>query len=234
MSSEISTKSVRLKPDTAGTRHNSETIGSVRLQGDRSGADRTRADQALQPWHFFVLAALGLSTAVTFMLRGQGMIPVVMLSVLMGTTALVGVSVWRLLRPLMSADDDRTPMIGQRTRAALEREKMLALRAVKELDFDRAMGKLSETDWKEMSGRLRGRAARLIRQLDAGSGYRAQIERDLAKRLEHLDARQKGARADDIRVAAPPAHVSADRLCVACATPNDADARFCKNCGQKL
>ena len=34
-----------------------------------------------------------------------------------------------------------------------------------------------------MSGRLRARAARLMRQLDAGAGYREQIERDLAKRL---------------------------------------------------
>ena len=64
-------------------------------------------------------------------------------------------------------------MVGQRTRAALEREKLLTLRAIKELEFDRAMGKLSDEDWQEMSGRLRARAARLIRQLDAGAGYRA-------------------------------------------------------------
>ena len=74
-------------------------------------------------------------------------------------------------------------MVGQRTRAALEREKMLTLRAIKELEFDRAMGKLSEADLQEMSGRLRARAAGLMRQLDAGAGYRDQIERDLAKRL---------------------------------------------------
>ena len=53
-------------------------------------------------------------------------------------------------------------MIGQRTRVALEREKMLALRTIKELEFDRAMGKLSDEDFREMSGRLRARAARLM------------------------------------------------------------------------
>ena len=74
-------------------------------------------------------------------------------------------------------------MVGQRTRVALEREKMLTLRSIKELEFDRAMGKLSDEDWHEMSGRLRARAARLMRQLDAGAGYREQIEQDLAKRL---------------------------------------------------
>jgi hypothetical protein len=189
-------------------------------------------DHGLQPWQFFVLAALGLATAVTFMVRGQGLIPTIMLSVLMGTTVLVALAALRLLRPLVSGDDDRTPMIGDRTRAALEREKMLALRAIKELDFDRAMGKLSESDWKEMSGRLRRRAARLIRQLDAGSGYRAQIERDVAKRLEKIDLRSKGARVDDSR--AGSATSLAERVCTTCATANDPDARFCKNCGQKL
>src|SRR5205809_53707 len=70
-----------------------------------------------------------------------------------------------------------------RAAAALGRATMLALRAIKGLDFDRAMGKLSDADWKEMSGRLRARAAGLMRQLDARAGYREQIERDVAKRL---------------------------------------------------
>jgi hypothetical protein len=81
------------------------------------------------------------------------------------------------------------------------------------------MGKLSESDWHEMSGRLRARAARLMRQLDAGSGYRDQIERDLAKRLGET---------------AVPAASVGPRTCVSCSTMNDADARFCKSCGDKL
>ena len=43
----------------------------------------------LQPWQFFVLAALGCATAVTFMVRSQGVVNVVLLSVLMATCALV-------------------------------------------------------------------------------------------------------------------------------------------------
>jgi hypothetical protein len=177
-----------------------------------------RNDAGLEPWQFFVLAALGCATAALFATRGQGITAVLLLTVLMGASALVGLAALRTLRPLVTPEEDRTSMIGQRTRAALEREKMLALRAIKELEFDRAMGKLSETDWREMSGRLRARAGRLIRQLDAGAGYRAQIERDLAKRLGHDEA-----------AAAPPAHA-----CGACGTANDRDARFCKHCGTKL
>jgi len=219
MSSETSTKEARPKADAA-------------------------PDPGLQPWQFFVLAALGCATAVTFIARGQGPAVVILLGILMSTAALVGYAALRMLRPLMSAQDDRTVMIGQRTRVALEREKMLALRSIKELEFDRAMGRLSDEDWKEMSSRLRVRAARLIRQLDAGVGYRSQIERELQKRLESAALKgprpeDKGLRGEDRadpdggRVKAP-VETSAARVCGECGTANDMDARYCKGCGQIL
>jgi hypothetical protein len=189
---------------------------------DGAGRVRLKPDghsQTLQPWQFFVLAALGCATAATFLARGQGLTAVILLAVMMGSVALVGLAVTRAIRPLVAPHDDRTVMIGRRTRAALEREKLLALRSIKELEFDRAMGKLSDADFQDMSGRLRARASRLIRQLDAGDGYRDQIERDLAKRLASIPA------------APASSDSSAGRLCAACSTRNDADARFCKSCG---
>jgi hypothetical protein len=175
---------------------------------------------SLQPWQFFALAALGCATAVSFIARGQGPTAIALLGVLIATAALVGYATLRTVRPLVATEQERTVMVGQRTRAALEREKLLTLRSIKELEFDRAMGRLSEEDFAEMGGRLRARAARLIQQLDAGAGYRDQIERDLAKRL--------GDRA------ASAAAVAAGRTCANCSTANDADARFCKSCGQPL
>jgi hypothetical protein len=80
-----------------------------------------------------------------------------------------------------------------------------------------------------MSGRLRMRAARLIRQLDAGSGYRDQIEREVTKRLERQEPRAHGGHA-----AAGAETAAVSSACAACGTANDADARFCKECGQKL
>ena len=190
----------------------------------------------LQAWQFFVLAALGCATAVTFMSRGRGLAAIVLLSVLMACAALVGMAALRALRPLVSPEDDRTIVIGRRTRAALEREKMLALRSIKELEFDRAMGKLSEDDWKEMSARLRTRAARLMRQLDAGEGYRPQIEREFEKRLADaaLHPGLKGPRYDGDRRAGLSGPPGAERVCASCSTVNDSDARFCKNCGGQL
>jgi hypothetical protein len=127
----------------------------------------------------------------------------------------VGLAVLRTVRPLVSNQEDRTVMIGSRTRAALEREKMLALRAIKELEFDNAMGKVADDDFKELTGKLRARAIRLMRQLDAGTSYREQIERDLATRLK-----------------ATP--TSRSRACPSCSTTNDPDAKFCKQCGTAL
>ncbi len=65
----------------------------------------------------------------------------------------------------------------------LEREKTLMLRSIKELEFDRAMGKVSTKDFDEMAGRLRARAMSLMRQLDTETGYRELIERELQARL---------------------------------------------------
>jgi hypothetical protein len=209
MSSETSIENAR--EDKAGE--------PIRLKPEAAKAPRpeaTKADGGLQVWQFFVLAGLACASAATFLARGQGPVTVILLTLLMGSTALVGIAAARLLRPLVSPEEDRTAMIGGRTRSALEREKMLALRSIKELEFDRAMGKVSEGDWKEMSGRLRARATRLMRQLEAGAGYRGQIEKDLAKRL----GRQ--------------ASVPTTRACASCGTVGDTDARFCKNCGNKL
>ena len=195
MSSETSTETARLKPGPTD-------------------------DKGLQPYQFFILAGLGCATAAVFMARGRGSTAVILLTLLIGTAAFVGLMALRAVQPLLSNEDDRAATIGQRTRAALEREKHLTLRAIKELEFDRAMGKLSEQDFKEMAGRLRARAARLIRQLDAGAGYRDQIERDLAKRLEGMNA--------------PSPRASTERVCANCETRNDADAQFCKRCGTAL
>jgi hypothetical protein len=179
-------------------------------------------DRGLQPWQFFVLAALGCATAVTFVARGQGVTTVVLLGVLMAAAGFVGTMVLRAIRPLVSSEDDRPATIAGWTRVTLEREKYLVLKSIKELEFDRAMGKVSDSDWSDMSGLLRARAARLMRQLDAGSGYREHIEKEIATRIGG-----QGAKVSAERPADSPA-------CARCATANDHDAKFCKRCGAPL
>jgi hypothetical protein len=235
MSSEISTDQPLRAPDAASggsahsTSRNPTASKSRAAAGNRPAVSRLQQESGLEPWQLFVLAALGCATAVTFLVRSQGAIAVILLSVMMGATALVGLAMLRTVRPLVSAGEDRTVVIGHRTRAALEREKSLTLRTIKELEFDRAMGKVSDDDFRDMTVTLRARATRLIRQLDASDGYRTMIERDLSKRLGAV----KAGRDDEPEAAAPRVR-QGERACGNCSTANDGDARFCKSCGAKL
>ena len=185
------------------------------------GSGTAAHTDAVPAWQLFALAGLVGATFVVFMSRGQSAAAIILLSATVFAAAVVGIAALRMLTPFVADSlPDRGPLgrvLGGRTRAALEREKALTLRSIKELEFDRAMGKVSDADFAEMAGRLRAKAGALIQRLDAGSTYREQIDQELTRR-----------RGDS---APPPTRAG---VCGACGTTNDADARFCKQCGQGL
>ena len=190
---------------------------------------------AIKPWQFFALAGIACATVGTYLARGRGPESVVLQIVLMITVAGVALAVLYTVRPLFGAGAEEAVRVGGRTRATLERDKVLTLRAIKDLEFDRAMGKMSDADFAEMSGRLRARAGRLIRQLDQSGGYREQIERDLEARLQAAAPGQaKGASVVSAAGAGPVASKITGPTCGSCAVVNDLDARFCKSCGARL
>ncbi|MDO8836263.1 MAG: zinc ribbon domain-containing protein [Vicinamibacterales bacterium] len=179
---------------------------------------------AIKPGHLLLLGVLTLAAVAVFVTRGTGAVNMVSVVVTVLTAGLAVAAAFRTLLPFAGADaGEQTEMLAGRTRAALEREKMLAIRSIKELEFDHAMRKISPADYQEMVTRLRARAAGLIRQLDGGMGYRDLIERDLAKQLG-------GA----VPVAPRAPQAPASGTCPLCAVANDADARFCKSCGTRL
>lgn len=198
--------------------------------------------ESLQPWQLFTLAGLAGATIVVFLSRGQSAPAVILLSLTIFTAAAVGLAAWRTFTPISASDEPTgSPILGGRTRAALERETALALRSLKELEFDRAMGKVSEKDFAEMSARLRVRAAGLMRQLDAGEGYRDMIEKDVASRVTALvrGPQQPSPAASTVgqrESVKPPSKdpIPPTKLCGACGTVNEADALFCKHCGAGL
>ena len=185
--------------------------------------------RTFRPWHLFVLAGLLASTVGVLVVRPGDPVVMVLLVAAIGSAAWVGFLLYRMLWPLAAPGfADRTEIVGGRARAALEREKTLLLRAIKELEFDRAMSKVSAADFQEMSGRFRARAVTLMRQLDVAlPGYREVIERELAQRLGGLAGDSPAVPGDggDAAEGAP---------CPACGTVNDLDARFCKTCGAAL
>ena len=180
--------------------------------------------RSFRPWHLFVLVGLLASTVGVLVIRPDDPVVLALLVAAIGSAAWVGFTLYRTLWPLAAPEfQDRAEVIAGRTRAALEREKTLVLRALKELEFDRAMGKVATVDFQDMSGRLRARAIKLMQQLDiAQPGYREEIERELARRLGMTEAELRAAR---------PAGAARSPVCAACGTANDLDARFCKGCG---
>ena len=183
---------------------------------------------AFQPWQLFTLAGLIGATVVVFMSRGETPAGVILLSLVIFGAALVGFAAWRTFVPFAGTEDPAAPqMLGGRTRAGLEREKALVLRAIKDLEFDRAMGKVSEKDFAEMGARLRVRAAGLMRQLDSGASYRQEIEKEIEARVGRAMPGSPGE-PDKVRPTASAVG------CSACETQNDSDACFCKSCGAGL
>ena len=190
-------------------------------------SETSTESRSFRPWHLFVLVGLLASTAGVLVIRPDDPVVLALLVAAIGSAAWVGFTLYGTLWPLAAPElQDRTEIIAGRTRAALEREKTLVLRAIKELEFDRAMGKVAPADFQDVSGRLRARAIALMQQLDiALPGYREEIERELARRL--------GMDQEELH-AARPAGPAQSPFCAGCGTANDLDARFCKGCGAPL
>jgi hypothetical protein len=190
-------------------------------------AEATQSDAGFKPWHFFVLVSLAASTVAVLMSRRASPEHLILLSFTIGAAGVAAAAFYRTLAPLALRDVSLlSERPTERALAALEREKALVLRSIKELEFDRAMGKVSTRDFDEMAGRLRARAVMLMKQLDeGGSVYRELIERELRARLTGAGlqaGRDSGG-----------AGLQAGLKC-SCGTASDPDAAFCKRCGTKL
>jgi hypothetical protein len=184
-------------------------------KADSPAVTESAEKDGFRPWHFFVLLSLVGATAAVIMARQPSPEHLVLMSITIGAAGVCAAALYATLVPLVRKESATgTTSLSGRSRAVLEREKMLALRSIKELEFDRAMGKISPPDFDEMVERLRTRALSLMKQLDtAEPGYRAIIERELAARLERE---------------VPPVQACS------CGTANDPDAMFCKRCGTRL
>ncbi|HEY6879539.1 MAG TPA: hypothetical protein VI299_16045 [Polyangiales bacterium] len=121
--------------------------------------------KAFLPSAFIVLSAGGMLFAISF--------------------------VWATLRTLFGgaheAHVSESPAV--RSRRELLNEKEAALKGLKDLEFEREVGKLSDEDFKRLEGELRARAKRIIKQLDDDlrehrGKAQALLERELAHPLE--------------------------------------------------
>lgn len=218
-----------------------------------------------RPAHVFVIATMLAASAAVLVARETSVENLLLVSLTVMAAGLAAMGFHRMLWPLVGEiREGRPAAVGGRTRLALEREKALVLRSIKELEFDRAMGKVADADFHDMVSRLRARAIGLMKQLDqGGASFRDEIEREVERRLAArrgavqpagepaaaraaMPADRTPAALGDGKLAAAGAApapeagaaaadaVAATRPCAACGTQNDPDARFCKRCGARL
>jgi hypothetical protein len=164
-----------------------------------------------------VIAAAGAAVAVVFgatVARLPFGPPLVVMGLGGMTLVLAGLALYRVIDPLLhdAALRPAGPQAPVRRRE-LERDKQAVLKAIREIELDFQMRKISESDYRDLVQRYRARAMRILRELDAGEDYRTLIEDELKTRL---------------------ATTATPGGCPACGAGNDADARFCKKCGGKL
>jgi hypothetical protein len=149
--------------------------------------------------------------------------------------ALVGLAaVWLVLQPLVLPGRPRTPVFEP-----LEPEetpKGVALAALKEIEFDRETGKLSDEDYGFLKSKYTGVA------LDALRAESAEAAEVRAREARSTSERQDGsgdvegliaARVRALRSAATSAPPGAP-VCSTCGPRPEPDAVFCSTCGHRL
>jgi hypothetical protein len=250
-----------MKPDASPRARRKGRMDTASPSGSRREQRADRSDTvapaghelALSPWHLFVVGVFAAATVAIVLTRDAPAVGVLLVCLLIASGGWAGLALHRTLWPLVSAEaSEDGESLGDRTRATLGRERDLALRSIRDLDFDRSMGKIEESDYAEMADRLRARVARLTKQLDDGTiGYRELVERDIEARLAQgsrfsAQGAIRGQRPEPEAMSQTlPSSVlrpqssalgpePAQPVCAECQTQNDPDARFCKSCGARL
>jgi len=162
--------------------------------------------------------------------------------------ALVGVIalLWASLRTL----GGDAPLAEGLAEAAVMREKVSdagerkrrVLRALKDIEHEHSVGKISDDDYEQLAARYRETGKEILREMDVEiEPLRAKAEalarNHLAKRaLAPADKGDKSERAEksDPRGARAKSEPAPRLDCPKCATENEPDATFCKKCGAGL
>ena len=167
----------------------------------------TGADAGFQPLHFYILLSMAAATAAVIVSENTHPAALLLLSAAAIAAGLVGYAVHTSLAGFLGTRRGLAAPAAESARETLMREKALVLRSIKELEFDRGMGKVSDDDYRLIEQGLRARALTLMHDLE---------------------------KLEDTPSPVPAPVVDRTLACGACGTVNDIDARFCKECGEKL
>lgn len=111
--------------------------------------------------------------------------PLFFLVLAAGVLTLIVVMLWSSVQSLTGgAALGFEEALGMGAPSRAEEEKRAVLRALKDLEYERGVGKISPEDYAELSAKYRAEAKRLMQTLDDALGpARAEVEKDIAARL---------------------------------------------------
>jgi Double zinc ribbon len=148
--------------------------------------------------------------------------------------ALVGVAaVWLVLQPLIAPGRSSAPVFEPLDPD--ETPKGVALAALKEIEFDRETGKLSDADYAFLKAKYTGAALEALREeeaLHAEEAVRTAGSRDGAAGAGDVEV-LIAARVRALRSAATSAPPGAP-ACAVCGPRPEPDAVFCSTCGRRV
>jgi hypothetical protein len=206
------------------------------MMSSATSTERTsaRSVPAAQPapfraWHFFILLAMLGATIAVVLARDTHPVALLLLTAAVVCAGLVGVAIHGAVSGFFARGDMPEPLRVS-LREELEREKALVLRSLKELEFDKKMGKVSDDDYGDISGRLRARALALMADLDRIPSQQADDRPSDIVPGPSEGSPVHGRPGTD----GTPGRTRDDvhgTTCPSCGTRNDPDARFCKQCG---
>jgi hypothetical protein len=141
---------------------------------------------------------------------------------------------WGSVRTL-TGDAPLTPALASasiRERAtSAEERKTRVLRALKDLEHERDVGKIDAADYALLADQYRAEAKEVMREIDGSMGPR----REKAEEIISVHLGKKGPRGQGAKEPREEGEAAAEsRACPSCGVLNDEDAAFCKKCGEKL
>ncbi len=130
------------------------------------------------------------------------------------------------VRPAVAVEPDEDPR---------EHRKDLALAALKEIEFDRATGKLDEGDYARMKAAYTAEAVAAIRDADAAAAPEAAVPQEpaLAAALVPAGAAPGADAAEALIAAKRKAAKSGRKFCSECGAELEGTGRFCVECGNR-
>lgn len=147
------------------------------------------------------------------------MITLIFLSIILASVAFVALPYFRkkAVAPVGMAKKN-----GQLVDLHTRRDHLLA--AIKEIEFDHTMGKISIEDFNDMNARYRQDAVAVLKRIDALNGGNGATQKSL--QAQKLEAELRALRSQQ--------QAGNRTFCSACGTVIGAQDQFCSHCGQRL